>query len=104
MSTVVETLTKARTLLENYGWIQEDVGGAETGFCALGAVTEAVELCSSARYDAYYAARSALMYTVQSSEFGCHDGVIQFNDAPGRTKEEVLNLFNQTIARLEAEQ
>lgn len=90
-------LRDAKVLLERYGWIQGDMENKH-GFCALGALTSA--LCSNRMsnpsIDIYnHPARFSLHKALDNRS------VIAWNDYPGRTKEEVLGLFDLTIASLE---
>lgn len=99
---VIETLSKARTILETEGWIQGSYHANE-GYCLVGAVTEANKA---------FRATSTYPHLIQSAidtgyEFGPFifddTPLFDWNDEPNRTKEEVLALIDATIARLESE-
>jgi hypothetical protein len=97
----VELLKAAKVVLNDYGWIQGDTGNRHVGFCALGAVREAATgqdfgiaamILRPNAYDALVdASRSEALVPVST-----------FNDTPGRTKDEVLALFDRAIAQVES--
>ena len=91
-----ELLQIARDLIEGYGWTQ-GVLKDDTGFCAQGALLEAcLEMGERRRFDsesresAFRAAWDAL--NAEASFKGFKD-VLDWNDAPHRTKDEVLDLL-----------
>lgn len=100
---VKEGLIKARAKVEE-GWCQgaaaRDKGGLAvaatssdaTRFCILGAI-------NAARLDNGVSVIGEL-YCALKCEAG-ESSLAGFNDAPGRTQEEVLALFDKAIARVE---
>lgn len=84
-----EILIEARALIDQYGWIQRKMvlfeNGVTVGYCIVGAI-DAV----SAHFPAIVVAQSLLRPWVGNS-------IIEWNDQSGRTKEEVLALFDQAI-------
>lgn len=102
---VLCTLIAARTLIDCEGWCQGEnaigVDGNRTwvrgldavAFCAQGALLAVCPLGLGARFTvAYFVLEAAVA-----------DRLTAFNDAPGRTKAQVLKAFDVTIARLERE-
>ncbi len=97
--TLREVLVEARRILENVGWCQgtyardensvailtDDPGACQ--FCVMGALYFA-----SDDSDVEEEARALLNTVVEGS-------IVAYNDAPGRTKEEVLAVFDLAIAR-----
>lgn len=93
MRTEAEKLRYARTLIEK-GWTQGAYAVDENGravsenstyaksFCAVGA-------CLAAKTSSYYLDRLI------------SQDVVAWNDTPGRTKEEVLDIFDRAIALAE---
>lgn len=105
MVTKLEVLKKARELIRA-GWTQEvdarDVAGASVRFdsttaacfCVAGGINRAArDLGSPMLASAVY---SQVMVTLGGEE------PYEWNDQCGRTREEVLSLFDRTIQRLEA--
>jgi len=96
----VEILKGAKALLETKGWTQGAYARGKSGrvvkqprnavcFCGIGAISVAAggNTDDDLGYDAY----KALERIVGS-------GFPHYNDAPGRTKEEVLAVFDKAIA------
>lgn len=105
---VITVLKKARKLIAK-GWFQGEFEGRKNRtkcYCAWGAikrVTGGGGALGVLEYEAE--AKNALeedRYVVR-----CHSGVkyndsiVDYNDKKGRTQQQVLNLFDRTIARLE---
>lgn len=107
---VREVLVRARALIEERGWIQGSAGD-ERGYCSLGAIVNALgsqdpgarhpteaslgairTLASVASGDPPYLLAEVGILRVQGI-------VIDWNDAPGRTQEQVLRAFDVAIAR-----
>lgn len=102
--------------IDTYGWIQSDFGTADTGFCALGAISYSATqtwFVQSSVPDLDYIDRGILRYTakrrlgqiagsrvprtdVDSPE---HDLVV-WNDTPGRTQGEVTDLLREVAKDL----
>lgn len=86
-------LRDARKLIEKHGWIQGDWGGYEDGFCALGALNRADNEFANKHGGGllvgWWRACWLLSQTVGNAP------VMQWNDTPGRTKEEVIDAFKK---------
>jgi hypothetical protein len=90
----LKKLKEAREMISQ-GWIQGSYSRAEAGvtcFCAKGALFGACEDISTAL---------DLAYLLEDDLPEGYGGLVSFNDEKGRTKEEVLALYDRTIARLE---
>lgn len=87
MNTVQKTLTSARDLLLKYGWIQHDDGSRSKGFCAGGAID-----ASTKNYGRMNDASEAL-----KDAFPRRRSIVAFNDQRGRTKRQVIAMFNKAI-------
>lgn len=81
-------------VLEKYGWIQGQAGSTHMGFCLSGALT----FTCNKRYRVQPLDREVLIrrehelltwrhFFIDTSGIGC---IPNWNDTPGRTKEEVL--------------
>ena len=94
--TTAEILRGAKEKIEKHGWIQNSYGSDEIGFCSSGAIQSFVGLprnqCARLCHPAMIAVRNAV------GEY-C---IPEWNDRPGRTKEEVLAAFDKAIALAEA--
>lgn len=105
-----EVLVAARWILDNVGWCQGhsmvDAAGNPLDTYQGADMKKAVALCSAGAVnvvnvgvkwnlisDAIYA------LSVAGSPQGQHTSIVQWNDAPGRTKKEVLDLFDSAIAK-----
>ena len=93
-------LSEAEALIRAYGWVQDEDGSTDTGFCARGALREArremdKRSCfdSESRESAFRAAWDALNAEVSFEGFRT---LSEWNDSPGRTRAEVLELFDHT--------
>lgn len=101
--TVKEQLQLAKKAIETRGWIQNfyEVGKEGVGpMCLVGAGLVAAlgdEFMSCNFYDDLQCLVTALGFTVPNEAF-------KWNDAPGRTREEVIARIDDAIARLETEQ
>ena len=88
--TTREVLLGAAEYLRKYGWIQWETGNHGGPRCALGAL-ESVDIDS-----VYDDAEYRLLRTVGASS------VVKWNDAPGRTVEEVIAAFEKAAAECES--
>jgi hypothetical protein len=99
-----ELLEKAKKTIQEKGWTQgayKRGPNAEGGFCMYGAIYEAAGVMTSSDgpdiiptgklADSIHAARNALVRAVGNP--------IAYNDAAGRTKDQVLEVFDDAIAR-----
>lgn len=91
-----EILTAAKWILENVGWIQgnfykmDPTGNKYVGFCAVGALQQV-------EHDIDYGCDKAMNCLVEVIGVS----LVYFNDAQGRTKEQVLAAFDTAIAAAE---
>lgn len=105
--TAVETLTEARDLLINEGWTQgiyfevlDDSGVCHR--CAMGALRQ-YDKEDHPHVIATLEVRDILLAAMREVDNDAGDGVlcflsvIQWNDHPGRTKEQVIEAFNKAI-------
>lgn len=111
MPTAVEVLTEARRLIAEKGWCQKAwcilpdgkrvadneglVTTAACAFCADGAVIAASRDLHTGDVDAVFLLDRAL------GEGSV--GVIAFNDEPGRTRDQVIAIFDRAIELAKAE-
>lgn len=97
----VKVLKQALHLLQTSGWVQGTYGNPLNGFCAQGACMYAArQLYPSGYTQGSWEAASELSRTTRTGTF--YQSILNWNDAPSRTKEEVFALFEQTISRLES--
>lgn len=87
-------LLDAARLINTHGWVQ-GFNMSEDGYCAGGAIIEALGLPQYADWDAQH--RGAyLRATLPLVEHLCKLGersIVQWNDTPGRTKDEVVSVL-----------
>ena len=83
---VSEVLSGALKTLQAHGWIQGSYGDTESGLCSLGAI------------DAQYPPHDVLMdaYRMFSDVVG-EPVIARWNDAEGRTFEQVESAFRRAI-------
>lgn len=93
-SDIAETLRCAADLLVAHGWIQGDYGGDSCGYCMSGALSAALRRPSSD--DSWDANCTALDAVIED-----YRGFVHWNDAPGRTVDEVIGALLEAAARLE---
>jgi hypothetical protein len=104
----VELGKLARSVLEQHGWTQGNFGEPGVGFCTLGAIRQAREETKrlGMTVDAWLDARGVLLNAIYNvlplDEWS--GSLIDWNDAKGRTKDEVFDLFDRAVARIEAAQ
>ena len=107
----LDILRAARVLIERaltQGYFAHDADGEECGslsesavcWCAIGAAIRADPPASS--FAAERALWMALPEEFRSASEDPADDVAEFNDTPGRAKEEVLALYDRAIAAQEA--
>jgi len=106
VATVVDVLRRARQLIER-GWVQGPFAITKDGthcsptlkcasaFCAAGARDRA---CHELAGSDLFVAVSARNLLNKSAESLGSPSYIHFNDKPGRTKGEVLEMFDKAIA------
>lgn len=91
--TVEEVLKQAAQLIESYGWIQGSIGGHDRGFCIIGALDEvAMGYGLVGSRLAEEAMRRVRVVT------DAPDGIVHWNDYPGRTREQVLFALQSAAA------
>lgn len=120
MSTI-DILITAKSLLEERGWCQEVSQDLGRRLCALGAVVVAVDgkedffmaslflqRDNNPSYETFEQVATALAAAVVPDQSGALsapvDVVRGYNDTPGRTKEEILALFDAAIRARESEE
>lgn len=81
-------LKAAQNRIRKYGWTQHTIGDKTIGFCAAGAIYE-----GRAIYSNKYRAVDALEQLIDVE-------LTSWNDKPGRTKRQVLGLFQRAINKL----
>jgi hypothetical protein len=90
---IAEKLREARALIER-GWCQGSSSrnneDGTTSYCLLGALSTV-----NKRYHVYYTAKDHVEEILEVP-------IPVWNDAPGRTQAEVLDLFDRAIAKAEA--
>lgn len=93
---IKESLERAKDLLINCGWIQGSPGSSARGFCMTGAIGEVVSSFSD-----QLAVRAALKeHLPEKFDYRCRCSgcqIIAYNDADGRTKEEILAVFDKAL-------
>ena len=104
-----ELLRRAHGVIVEYGWVQGGYGDLRTGFCVVGALDEARrEMRLRCRFDfdpesieeGFHSSYDALRDLVWLEGFwsAADVGVLsRWNDEPGRTRTEVLDLFSQAF-------
>jgi hypothetical protein len=85
MKSIYKNLKAARQSILDYGWVQHDMGNSARGYCALGAV------CS-------VGGDSVKLVDYLRKAIGLNMGsVMNWNDSPVRTKEEVVAAFTKAM-------
>lgn len=88
-----ETLTAAKVRLVRYGWHQ---GGGAVSVCKPTCVSDAIFEAGDCAYAAYYPAQDLFMrVTTGSLKLSA---LYDWNDAPERTLQDVLDAFDAAIA------
>ena len=87
-------LRETKSILEEYGWIQGETGNCKVGFCLTGAIEEAANrlAINVHRYTLTAKVRKLIRAATVTHTGGCSCCVIliQWNDSPSRTLEEVM--------------
>jgi len=110
---VLGELVKVYDFFQANEWVQGEtrltLPDGKTGYCLNGMLlcyqgTETCDECgvkhlTNDNYRMRRAMRLALKETVQEMNTGCI-GIIRYNDAEGRTREDIDQLFQRTISRL----
>lgn len=100
-----DVLTAGKALLENTGWVQNDFK-TKKGYCLLGCLSNAVPKLEDR--GAFYKALDLVMEFVPaplvSGAIPLYANLQNYNDAKGRTKEDILKVLDLSIAKaLESE-
>ena len=83
--------------LETFGWIQGAAGNEERGFCAIGGIYHAQKDTGAKFDDRLLAYQAVKAVTGQDSSAN----ITRWNDAPGRTKQEVVSAMRKAATALE---
>lgn len=91
-----ELLDAAAAAIDRFGWIQQHMGGTDRGFCLYGALD----------YAHWQGREAGRLHDVETegraqSALRCVVGhtIIEWNDAPGRCKEEVTAALRMAAER-----
>lgn len=91
-------LVEAKNLILNHGWVQGGYGNERQGYCAVGALTQVqnnlVErgVDETEAFAAFMEADSAIEDALR--QHGYVTAIPFWNDASGRTREQVLEIFD----------
>lgn len=97
MSELKQILTRARELITTHGWIQNSYGNETKGFCLFGAVDAAAYELRETKGEPLQVSITEIMMKLRSVS-GHKTNAISWNDAPDRTKEEVLTLIDEVLS------
>ena len=102
--TTLEAMVGARQVLAEMGWCRGVPAMDEEGEWRRATSPKAVVFCALGAVDRVTDHNPFLQNDVNRllSDLSGHP-ILTWNDAPGRTKEEVIALFDQAIASLEEE-
>lgn len=101
-ATLIADLTEARRLIKEVGWVQKHAAidaeanrvapwdASASSFCLSGAVQRACGMTSEFANNRYLDTICAIHRCIKIK-------IISFNDARGRTKEEVIEALDKTI-------
>lgn len=96
-----EILTNARGVVSN-GWCQGAYYDGNGSYCSIGALSKALQSSPQVLEGERY--REAYMYLnnhLPALGFDNGQDVVDFNDDPATTQQDVLNLFDKAIASAE---
>lgn len=96
--TVADILTQAADLLEERGWCQNRAEDRDGHFCAVGALDAALGVV-----EPYLTLGGLFSEAVRALRAHIGTSVVCWNDAPGRTADEVIGLLRRAAAQLEAQ-
>jgi hypothetical protein len=91
MKTIKETLVDMKQFLQDHNWIQKRLEDNKGGYCLLGA------LCNVESED--YPSSATYKFLCEHLQTPVGD-LSSWNDAPGRTKDEVLAVLDQAIEKV----
>lgn len=80
-----DVLLQARDIIIKHGWVQDYLGGPHDGYCISGALLAVLGCDRALRTEA----REAVEFVLDWENIVC------YNDAPGRTKKEILGLLEK---------
>jgi hypothetical protein len=84
VKTAQEVRNAAADLIERYGWVTGRFGNIHIGFCLMGAILSVQGVTEVEITQAVDSVRSSMELP---------QGLVEYNDAPSRTKAEVLALL-----------
>jgi hypothetical protein len=93
--TISENIKDAINAIERYGWIKDDGGSIEKGFCALGAINYATRYYenynSNIAWQEYKLARDALARVIHTHH------IARWNDNVCQSKDDVIAAFRKVL-------
>ena len=94
---LVSYIKEAREFLATHNWIQNHTSDGVGGYCAYGAI------CTSLRniQDDHHATENKVLDALERCLPLGTTGIIAYNDTYGRTKEQILEIFDCAIENLE---
>lgn len=88
-----DTLVEAKNLILTGGWIRGDLGSEETGYCLFGALDAASDM----EIEMFLDSTNVVKETLRGRGSVTH--ITAWNDAPHRTKQDVLDLLDEAASR-----
>lgn len=103
MSEIALVLKRAKELLEQEGWTQRYYHDAYGARCAVGALRDSAFGVTEGKpwndgFDLFKKSEVAVCRVIGGNVEYPGDAITQYNDAPERTQEEVLNMFDAAVA------
>lgn len=92
-----KVLEEARRLLEEEGWVQGVLHRTGEGYCAVGALREAVHVRCARMCGDVPSMIFKEAYLRLQSQVGGRETVASWNDRPERTAEDVIMLFGKAL-------
>lgn len=90
---VATVLNQCADHLEQYGWCQFELGYPQQPMCAIGVLSHHTSGEKSIPMSSYTKARNAIAAYVGVHYGAGKGGLVDWNNTPGRTKEEVIAAF-----------
>jgi hypothetical protein len=87
-------LDHATTLIKRDGWTQGIYGNPDAGYCIKGALSTAIRSGTGASQDTYSAGLGCIELVLRAMAGSCQEAA-GWNDAPGRTADEVVTVLRQ---------
>lgn len=93
--TICAFVREVKSTIERVGWTQLRMGDYGMGFCILGAINIVAQRHPTHMSRMAHLLKVRLADRIGTGDLSVENTIARWNDSPGRTKEQVINLLDE---------